>query len=163
MGKIKMNFKEWLAQQGTDERREADRQRAVEHWTDLAAELFAQMIRWLALDDMQKLLKVSSSKVVREEQGLGRYEAPTLSIHLRDQVVDLIPVARNVVGAIGARGDLGFRAEGRIDMANGPDKFMLYHAVYPTEKRWVMVDDDTYTVRPLDKDNFEAALQDLFS
>jgi len=163
MAGTKLTFKDWLAQQGAEDSGEADRTRTVEEWADDSSRLYADIIRWLAADDADRLLKVSSNKIPREEQGLGRYEVPTLSIHLRNRVVDLIPVARNVVGSTGTRGDLGVRAEGRVDMTNGADKYMLYRAIYPAGPRWVIVDDDTYTVRDLDKDAFEAALQDLLS
>ena len=78
-------------------------------------------------------------------------------------LVDVVPVARNVVGGIGGRGGNGFRSEGRVDMTNGADKYMLYRTVTPSEKKWVIVGEEDASPRDLNKETFEAALQDLLS
>ena len=157
------DFKEWLAQQAAADRSEASSQQVIDAWTGEVSSLFNQVERWLDQDDPQQVLRRRASRIARHEQDLGRYEAPALSVSLRNRTVDLIPIARNVVGAVGARGNLGIRIEGRVDMTNGADKYMLYRAVYPAGPKWVIVDDDTYTVRDLDKETFEEVLQALLS
>lgn len=163
MNGTKLNFREWLAQQAEASRREEARLAAIEEWEHDLYALFSELDRWLHEDDDEHILKVSANKVSIHEEELGRYEAETRSIALNGKVVDLIPVARRVVGPIGTRGDLAIRAKGRVDMTNGAERYFLYLAVYPTGTRWVIVDDDTYTVRDLGRDTFEQSLQELLS
>ncbi len=75
----------------------------------------------------------------------------------------MVPVGRNVVGGIGNKGDLGFRAEGRVDMQARGRKYMLYRIVENGDRRWVIVDDDDYEVKYLTKETFVDALRDLMS
>jgi hypothetical protein len=157
-------FKDWLAQQAAKELSADQRSKLISEWTGAVGDLFNQIMRWLAEDDSSGVLTVETGKVQKVEEGLGAYDVATMRISLAARaVVDLVPLARNVVGGIVKRGDLGLRVEGRVDMTNGAEKYLLYRAVTPSGKKWVIVDDDDYSVKDLDKDAFEAALQDLLS
>ena len=156
-------FKEWLAQEAQIEGSVAKRRQLVEEWTDSVADLYAQVVAWLAEDDSENVLTIQTGKVQKAEEGLGAYEVSTMRISLSARFVDLVPLARNVVGAIGNRGDLGFRAEGRVDMTNGAEKYMFYRIVVGSDRKWVIVDDENYSVKELSKGTFEIALQDLLS
>jgi hypothetical protein len=158
-----VSFKEWLAQEAERERRADQRQELIEDWTDAVAALFAQMVQWMAEDDPERMLRIETGKITKDEEGLGAYEVALMRVSLGVRSVDLIPVGRNVVGGIGRRGDLGFRSEGRVDMTNGVEKYMLYRAVTPQGKEWMIVEDEQYRVIPLTREAFEAALQDLLS
>ena len=109
------------------------------------------MIRWLAEEDMHRVLTVEGGTVKKDEEGIGPYTVPALRINLSSRFVDVVPVGRNVVGGIGNEGDLGFRAEGRVDMQAQGRKYMLYRIVENGERQWVIVDDDNYEVKYLTK------------
>ena len=157
------SFKEWLAEEEERGRTRTQRAKLIEDWTDSVSDLFAQMIRWLAEDDTGKLFLVETGKLKKDEQGIGFYEVAVIRLSLSSRFVDLIPIGRNIVGGIGKHGDLGFRSEGRVDMTNGVDKFMLYRAITQNGKEWMIVDDEDYEVRSLTKATFEEALQELLS
>ena len=84
------------------------------------------MVRWLSEVEEAKVLRIESGLVHKDEEGLGSYDVAAMRIVLGTRFVELIPIGRNVVGGIGDRGDLGFRAEGRVDMRNSWHKYMLY-------------------------------------
>lgn len=158
-----IGFKEWLVEQAVQEGSIAERRKLIEQWTDSVANLFAKIIAWLDEDDTRKVLTVQAGKIQRREEELGVYDVATMRISLSAKAVDLIPLAKNVVAGMGKRGELGFRAEGRVDMTNGAEKYMLYRVVTSEGEKWVLVDDDKYSVKDLTKETFEAALQDLLS
>ncbi len=162
-GKPLGSFKEWLAAQAEAEAGDDSRRRLVEEWQEDVANLFARIVRWLAEEDSSRVLKVETGKVQKEEEGLGSYDVAAMRINLGSKFVEFVPLGRNVVGGIGNRGDLGFRSEGRVDMRNPWQKYMLYRIVSEGGRSWLIVDDTDYQVRTLTKENFEAALQDLFS
>lgn len=158
-----VDFKEWLAQQGARKHDAAGRQKRIHEWTEAIVGLLDQMQAWLSEDDASKVLHIQRGQERKVELGIGTYSAQTMTIALFDRLVEIVPLASTVVGAIGRKGDLGFRAEGRVDMSNGVEKYMLYHVVTPDGKKWFIVDDRDYEVRELTKPAFEAALQDLLS
>lgn len=157
------SFKEWLALEAERERVSTRKLSLIEDWTTSVVALLAQLVRWLAEDDETRVLQVESGKIQLDEQGLGSYEIATLRIYLFARFADLIPAGRNVVGGVGKHGELGYKSEGRVDLTNGVDKFLLYRVVTPDGKEWVLVDDEDYSVKPLTKASFEYALQVLLS
>lgn len=158
-----LSFREWLAKQAEQEGSAERQRRMIEEWKDAVAELCAQVIKWLAEEDAHHVLTVQTGMTRREEEGLEPYDIAVLRINLASRFVDLTPVGRNVVGGIGPRGDLGLRAEGRVDMRSRTRKYMLFWVASGEGKKWVIVDDDDYTIHELGKDTFVAALQDLLS
>ncbi len=156
-------FKEWLAEQAEFEGSVEQRRQIVEEWKDAVSQLFAQIIKWLAEEDTRHVLTVETGMMHKEEEGLGPYDIAALRINLAARFVEMVPLGRNVVGGIGNRGDLGLRAEGRVDMRSRTRKFMLYRVATDDGTKWVIVDDDDYVVQDLTKEAFLAALQDLLS
>jgi len=157
------SFKEWLAEQTKKQSVSADNARVVEEWKDSVSNLFAQVVRWLAEDDVNQALRVETGKLRKEEQGLGSYEIAAMRISLGPRLVELIPVGRQVVGAIGETGDLGFLAEGRVDMKSRVQKYLLYRVVDGSKRKWIIMDDEQFLIQPLSKQSFESALQQLLS
>ncbi len=159
----KLGFKEWLAEQAKRQGSVEQRRRLIEDWQDAVTELFATILQWLREEDTEQVLTVETGKRSKEEEGLGAYEVAALRINLAAKFVELIPEGRNVVGGIGRSGDLGFRAEGRVDLRNRTRKYMLFRVASTAGRKWVIVDDDHYAIQDLTKDTFVAALQDLLS
>jgi hypothetical protein len=159
----RLSFKEWLAEQAKRGESVEQRQRLIEDWKDAVGALLAQLVAWLAEEDAQNILTVETGKVPKEEEGLGAYDVAALRINLATKFVEVIPQGRNVVGAIGRSGDLGLRAEGRVDMRNRMRKYMLFRVASAEGKKWVIVDDDRYAIEELTKETFVTALQDLLS
>jgi hypothetical protein len=158
----KPQFKEWLAEQAEREAGAEQRRRIVEEWKDAVSQLFAQIIRWLADEDARQVLTVETGTTHKDEEGLGPYDVSAMRINLASRFVELIPLGRNVVGGVGKRGDLGLRAEGRVDMRNRTRKYALYRVADQDAKRWVLVDEDD-SIGGLTKEAFLSALQDLLS
>jgi hypothetical protein len=159
----RLAFKEWLAEQAELEGSVEQRRQIVEEWKDAVSQLFAQITKWLAEEDTRQVLTVETGTTHKEEEGLGPYDILAFRINLASRFVEMVPLGRNIVGGIGNRGDLGLRAEGRVDMRSRTRKFMLYRVATDDGTKWVIVDDDDYAVQDLTKEAFLAALQDLLS
>jgi hypothetical protein len=54
-------------------------------------------------------------------------------------------------------------AEGRIDITNGSYKYLLYRKLNDANNEQWLVQDERAVLRPLDREQFEAILQDLLS
>ncbi|HEV3167620.1 MAG TPA: hypothetical protein VGZ22_26685 [Isosphaeraceae bacterium] len=132
-------------------------------WVESVDRLLRQMIDWLEEADPNRVLSKTISTMNRVEERLGAYEVKWLSIYLGDRQVRVVPVASDVIPAIGSRGDLDIRARGRVDMLDtiGFRKYMLYRGVEGQEEQWTMIDDRTYEMQNLTRATFEAAVQSL--
>ena len=83
-------------------------------WLDDIKGLYDQIRGWLSEAEQEGLVKFCVGTVSIEEEYLGSYTAPSLSIDLGDQVVRLNPAFRLTLGA-----------QGRVDMICGVKKAML--------------------------------------
>jgi hypothetical protein len=75
-----------------------------------------------------------------------------------------VPVGRTVAAHLGPYAEPGHdKAEGRVDVTNGIYKYYLYLKLNDAgEEQW-LVQDERSGIRPLDRGQFEAVLQDLLS
>jgi hypothetical protein len=126
--------------------------------------LVETIVSWLKEDDPEHILSIEQYLITRSEQGLGSYQVPCLEILLGDSKVIVSPVARNVIGTVGPRGDVATKAEGRVDIQDGQRlrKYMLYRSIKDGVEAWYAID-ETFKAELLDKDRLEAIVQDLLS
>lgn len=72
-----------------------------EKWLDSLKEVFAQISEWLQQAGLSQESIVSGSRELNEET-LGRYDAPTLSVNLPGETtIDFIPVGSVIIGGYG--------------------------------------------------------------
>ncbi|WP_337176574.1 hypothetical protein [Paludisphaera sp.] len=158
-----LGFRDWLAAQASDPAAEEARRGDIEAWRGDVSELCSQIKQWLAEEDALSVLKVDVGEVEIHEEGWPPYSVAVMRIGLAPgRFVHLRPIGRNVVGSIGGFGREGFRSEGRVDMSGAFGRFELHRAFSDASRFWLMVDDGG-GVRAWNKENFQAALQDLFS
>lgn len=157
------NFKEWLAEQAVRQSNGVDRQARIKEWIQSVTDLLNQIEVWIREDDSNRVLTLQSFHSQRREVGLGIYSIPLLQIALFDQIVEVVPLSRNVAGGVVNRNGTELRTEGRVDLSNGAEKYMMYHVRDSNGLKWVIVDDKRYETGELTKERFQAALQDLFS
>lgn len=155
-----LSFREFLDRKAREEDQNGLRKRK-EEWIASVRRLVEQIQAWLQEADLDHKLEVTSFLPMKVEQGLGAYHALGLRITLAGSTVEVIPVGRNIVGAVGPRGDVGLRAEGRVDITDGARKYMLFRTLGDRE-RWFVVD-ERYEASELERDRFLAILEDLLS
>ena len=156
-----MTFQEFLEKKAT-QRESKDRRELRDEWVASVTRLLETIRRWLGESDPKKVLEVSTTNVLRHEPYLGTYEIPSLKISLGDQSIGLLPNGRLAVGVVGTHGNLGLRAEGRIDIGDGIRKCILYRTVSQGEETWYALDEN-FQAKPLDKARLEEILQDFLS
>ncbi len=131
-------------------------------WIQAVDRLLNQIKQWLKDADPQAILDVFEESVDRRESGVGVYQVHSLRIRLEAQEVRVIPIARNVLGPVSSSGTIHKgRSFGRVDMTNGVSKFLLFRTDVEPSDRWIIVDEDAYVPRDLDRGTFDAAMQSL--
>jgi hypothetical protein len=156
-----MTFQEFLDSRATQAHHQERRTRADE-WIAAVGRLMAQLRAWLGEADPRRVLEVIPIDMEKAEPGLGIYRISGLKISLGDAAVQVVPVARNVVGVVGPQGDVGIRAEGRVDITDGIRRYILYRTLQGGQEKWFALD-ERFQAAPLDRGRLEAILQDLLS
>ncbi len=156
-------LKEFLAERAEIERGRADEKRAMQQeWRESLHRLVRQVQEWLRDSDSEHLLEVEESYHEIREVDVGVYTAPGLVIRLEAREVRLIPIARKVAGPYLSNGLVHVkRAFGRADLVAGGKKYLLYRSQADPTDDWVIVEDDGFAVRRLDRRSFEEAMQSL--
>lgn len=159
-----MTLREFLLQNAPRADQEKRRRQTREEWIAAVDRLLAQLRAWITEAGTTELLDLEPLEFEKREQGLGAYRIKGLAIHFGESTVKVVPVGRNVLANLGPYAEPGHeKAEGRVDIANGAYKYYLYLKLKDAgEEQW-LVQDERAGIRPLDREQFEAILQDLLS
>jgi hypothetical protein len=93
---------------------------AREGWIEAVGSLIQTVKGWINGVDDEKLVKFEENEYHRNEESIGEYSVPGLTIRIGPRQVDLVPVAFSVLNP------LGLPAEGRVDLTNGIERYRLY-------------------------------------
>jgi hypothetical protein len=123
------------------------------------------MEEWLRDADREGVLRIERTAVEHREQGLGHYTAPGLTITLGITRVDVLPVARNVVGRVVRDGATEpVRLQGRVDITDGAMKHSLYRLTDHHPDEWVLLQglyEPGLRILSFDRAQFEAIVVGL--
>jgi hypothetical protein len=157
-----MTLREFLLKNAP--RDEMLRRRWREDWIGYVDRLLKKLREWVTEANAADLLDLETLEFERREQGLGAYRIKGLAIHFGERTVRVAPVGRTVAAHLGPYAEPGHeKAEGRVDVTNGTYKYYLYLKLNDAcEEQW-LVQDERSGIRPLDREQFEAVLQDLLS
>jgi hypothetical protein len=158
------SLKEFLKEQAENLRiQEPERAKKRDEWVAAVSRLCSQIRGWLSQADPDgEILEIKDRHYEIREEGIGTYTVSGISISLGPRHVDVVPVARNVVGPLSTTGVIYVpRAYGRVDLSNGLEKFMLFRVEKQPEDRWTLVGQDRPQMERLDQSTFEAAFQSL--
>jgi hypothetical protein len=156
-----MTFREFLEKQAQQSHHKEGRERR-EEWITAVGRLIEQMRAWLAESDPASVLDVVLIEMEKAEPGLGIYKIPSLKISLGEAAVQVVPVGRNAMGIVDAQGDVGMRAEGRVDITDGIRRYILYRTLKDGKEKWYALD-ERFQAAPLDSTRLEGILQELLS
>jgi hypothetical protein len=157
-----MTFREFLQEKAAEEHQPERRQRR-EEWIAAVTQLMRDIRAWLAESDPDGILDVVPITVQVAEPALGYYDAPALKIGVGNhRAVHVQPVGRDALGLVGRHLETGVRAEGRVDVTRGVDKYILYRVFQDGQPRWYALD-AYFKATPLDRTRLEEILQDLLS
>ena len=109
-----------------------------------------------------RILEIQDDSHLLREVNVGVYNLPGLVIRMEAEEVLVVPIARNAVGPVDEIGSNRIRRSwGRVDLKNGGKKYMLFRIEREPIDRWVIVDDESYTVREFNRQTFDEAMQSL--
>jgi hypothetical protein len=154
-----MTFREFLRKKA-EEQQQPQRRRRREEWIAAVGRLLDQIRAWLAESDPDKLLDLTPITVQSSEPGLGTYDIPGLLIGVGDAKAQVQPMGRNALGFVKALGGGELRAEGRVDLAAGGHRYILYRTLQDGRDVWYALD-DKFQPAPFDRSRLETILQDL--
>ena len=158
-----MTLREFLLQNAPRAEQEKRRRKLREDWIAAVDRLLAQLRAWLTDAGTAELLDLEPLDFEKREQHLGTYQIHGLAIHFGERTVKVVPVGRTVLAHLGPYAEAGHEnAEGRVDITNGAYKYFLYRKLTNTGDQW-LVQDERSDIRPLNREQFEAILQDLLS
>jgi hypothetical protein len=159
-----MTLREFLLKNAPRTEQEKRRRHWREDWIAAVERLIAQLRAWLADAGTADLLDLEPLEFEKREQWLGAYHIKGLAINFGERSVKVEPVGRTVLAHLGPYAEAGHEnAEGRVDITNGAYKYYLYRKLNNAgEEQW-LVQNERSDIRPLDRERFEAILQDLLS
>lgn len=157
---------DFLNEQAAQERAEApERERKRDEWIQAIERLLQSMEEWIREADRQAILHVERTRVEHREQGLGHYSAPCLIVTLGIKRIDVVPVARNVVGRVLRDGAAEpSPLQGRVDVTDGVMKHTLYRLTDLRPDEWIYLHglfEPNPRILPFDRARFEAILVSL--
>jgi len=119
-------------------------QKIKEDWVLVLDNLTNQIKQWLSEDeDEHKLIKINKIFIEKSEEHIGNYIAPMLVITKENAKVEIRPIGRFAIGAIG-----------RVDMANNRRSHTF---LFSNKKGWISLENR----KPLNKDLFYKYLDDM--
>jgi hypothetical protein len=140
------------------------RRRSREEWMAAVDQLLAQLRKWLHEAGAADFLELEPLELDQREQGLGTYHIRGLAIHFGETTVKVLPAGRHVLAHLGPYAEPGHdKAEGRVDITNGADKYYLYRKLNDAGETQWLVQHERSAMRPLDREQFETILQDLLA
>ena len=158
-----MTLREFLLKNAPSVQQEQRRRQWREEWVAAVGRLLAQLRAWLTDLGTAEFLDLEPLDFEKREQGLGAYNVPGLAIHFGANTVKVVPVGRDVLAHLGPHAEVGHeKAEGRVDVTNGTDKYILLRKLTQAGEQW-LVQDERANLQPLDRERFEAVLTDLLS
>jgi hypothetical protein len=158
-----MTLREFLLQNAPRVEQEKRRRHWRDEWVAAVGRLIGQLRAWLTDAGTADLLDLEPLEFEKREQWLGTYHIQGLAINFGERTVKVVPVGRIVAAHLGPYAEPGHeKAEGRVDITNGAYKYFLYRKLTDAGEQW-LVQDEHADIRPLDRERFEAILQDLLS
>jgi hypothetical protein len=163
IGGLLMTLREFLLKNAPRAEQEKRRRQWRQEWIAAVDRLLAQLRAWLADASTAELLALEQLDFEKREQGLGAYHIHGLAINFGERTVKVVPVGRTVLAHLGPYAEAGHEnAEGRVDITNGADKYFLFRKLTDAGEQW-LVQHERSDIQPLDRERFEAILQDLLS
>jgi len=159
-----MTLREFLVKNAPHAEQEQRRRQLRQEWIAAVDRLIAQMRAWIVEAGTADLLNLAPLEFEHREQGLGAYNIRGLAINYGTCTVKVVPAGRIVHFHLGPYAEPGHEsAEGRVDISSAYNKYYLYRKLNASgDEKW-LIQNERSALRPLDREQFEAILQDLLS
>jgi hypothetical protein len=156
-------LREFLEERAEIERGRADEKMEMQQeWISAVHRLIEQIKEWISDADPNHFLESQRTYHRLREDKVGVYTAPGLVIRYEAREVQVVPIARMVVGPHLSNGLVSIkRAFGRVDITDGGEKYLLFRSQKDPVDEWAIVKDDGFIVKRFDRRTFEEAMQDL--
>lgn len=110
-------------------------------WVSALEKLMNQIEQWVSVPEWKETISIEKHYVEKNEEHLGNYQAPVLFISGENNLLEVRPVGRFAIGAIG-----------RIDIMTGR---YCYSLLYSSKKGWICLDNR----KPFTKNSFLELLE----
>ncbi len=157
------SFREWLkAEEKKKEGDEGKRREKRQEWVEAANRLIGRCHAWLTEADTEGILNLRISTNPKAETGLGRYETNFLVVEHEEAHLHIVPFGRNTTRVLSLVPGVEIQTQGRADISNGIEKWMLYRVHVDGQERWYATPDRGDPVE-FNQNVFMAIMEDLLS
>lgn len=121
-----------------------------DEWISEIEKLISKIKNWLKESEENGFIELKEDEIQLSEEKLGTYKTKSLRIFFEDQVAEIVPVARIVVGG-----------EGRVDIVKSPtEKYTLLY-----KNGWKYLEESGIQRKMIDFDNkcFTEIMEEIFS
>ncbi|NMA51796.1 MAG: hypothetical protein GX949_02150 [Peptococcaceae bacterium] len=118
-------------------------QRIIEEWVEALGSLIKQVKQWIILSPYNERFNAVDLMVNKFEEPVGDYQAPMLILTTDKTPIEVLPVGRFAIGAIG-----------RVDITNHKQSYSI---LYSKKRGWISLDKR----KPLDEEIFMEILEHL--
>lgn len=127
-----------------DETIRLNNQKIIEEWIAALNSLMSQVKQWVSSFPQKNSFSAVDLMVNKSEEPVGEYQAPMLILTTNQTPIEIRPVGRFAIGAIG-----------RVDITNHRRYFTL---LYSRSKGWLLLDQR----KPLTEELFKQILDELY-
>lgn len=159
------DFKDFLVEEA--KRQQAGSSRSIARraeWIEDVDDLLKQITEWLKQADEGGVLTLEPTNHQIREMRNGRYEINGLRVTLGSKEVKVEPIALFSIGSMVGDPHGTKCANGKVDLSSRWRRFMLYRQPETDadgKRKWIIVGDEDYIGRPLDRTSFEDAMKSL--
>jgi hypothetical protein len=158
---VNHNLKDFLSEKAR-QTNQLERRRRREEWVAAVHRLMGRLQDWLRQADPDHVLDVGVIPIEKRELGIGTYQVPSLDIRYDETVIRVLPVGRNVLHGRSQNGNETAKAQGRVDITDGANKYYLYRFIENQSEQWEIQGEEGKTTL-LDQAQFERIIEELLS
>ncbi len=130
-----------------EKKQQVDWENVRKNWLDDLKSLYNQVKEWTREAQNEGLIQITEHQIDLNEESLGSYKAPALTLNIGQDKVKIYPVARVIIGG-----------KGRVDISSHNAAFMLILV----DEGWLFVaEKKAREYKPLTEEVFTSMLKDL--
>ncbi|MDD4237899.1 MAG: hypothetical protein PHT62_05030 [Desulfotomaculaceae bacterium] len=144
LASAKLSYKGMIVMSDLEETIKLNNQRIMEEWIAALHSLMSQVKQWVSSFPHKDSFSAVDLMVNKSEEPVGEYQAPMLILTTDQTPIEVLPVGRFAIGAIG-----------RVDITNHKRSFTL---LYSSSKGWLLMD----RRKPLTEELFKEIIDELY-
>jgi hypothetical protein len=133
----------------TEKKEQVNLENIKKQWLEDLKSLYNKIREWTKEAQNEGLIQINEYQIDLNEEGLGNYQAPALTLIISQDKIEIRPIGRSIIGG-----------KGRVDVSSRKAAFMLILL----DKGWLLVKEKQSRERvTLTENIFTSMLKDLLT